>query len=539
MNEALTYEVLQAVVECNVSEFVVCAGSRNVSFVEALSRDKRLTVYYFPEERSAAYFALGRSRYLQRPVAVITTSGSAAAELLPAAMEAHYSGVPLILITADRRRSFRGSGAPQSAEQVGLYGCYAHFSLDVSHDEKCSLASWGRRGPAHLNVCLDEQQSQPEFQGRQLLLEKITSPVKPVYVDSYLFERFFQQVERPIAIVSTLNPCEQEAVAQFLVELNCPVLLEGVSGLREDPRLQHLSIRCTEQILQNAQVAGYKVDGILRIGGVPTHRIWRDLEYLKDQIKVCALSSLPFSGLSWSRCVIESPVGQFLMQHPVPRRYDSLIAERWIKAEKKYLQELDALFEEEPCAEASLVRALSNLIPAHSLVYLGNSLPIREWDLAAAVEQKFFRVRANRGINGIDGQISTFFGLSSAEKENWALIGDLTALYDMAGFWVHRQLPSMPVTVALINNGGGQIFSRLFKSKLMLNEHALSFEPLAKMWGFFYQRLEQIPPQLAANPARLLEIVPDPEATRRFWEKYSRISRFSEEMCGSKPVGVL
>ena len=533
MNETLTHEVLQAMIDSGVSEFVVCAGSRNVSFVEALSKEKRLSVYYHFDEHSAAYFALGRSRFLQCPVAVITTSGSAAAELLPAAMEAHYSGVPLVLVTADRPRSFRGSGAPQAAEQVGLFGCYAHFSADICAGQPFSLTAWKQHGPAHLNVCLEEPQGQPPFQGRTLSLDKRAhihkNPSDDFQKGNELLDRFFHQVERPLAIVSTLKPEEQEAVSRFLLELNCPVLIEGISGLREEKRLQPLSIRCTEKILQNAQAAGYAIDGILRIGGVPTHRIWRDLEYQKERIKVCVLSPLPFSGLSWSRGVVEAPVGLFLEQYAAPRQYSSLLAERWIRAEQQYQKELESLFAEEPTAEASLVHAISRLIPAHSHVYLGNSLPIREWDLAATLEQKQFQVRANRGVNGIDGQISTFLGLSSPGRENWALVGDLTALYDMPGFWICSQMPSVPITVALINNGGGQIFSRLFKAKEMINAHALSFEPLAKMWSFAYQRLERIPAQLPDAAARFLEIVPDPDATRRFWDKFDAISRFKEE----------
>jgi 2-succinyl-5-enolpyruvyl-6-hydroxy-3-cyclohexene-1-carboxylate synthase len=532
MNESITYEVLQAVIDCRTTEFILCAGSRNVSFVEALSREERLTTYYCPEERSAAYFALGRSRLTQRPTAVITTSGSAAAELLPAAIEAYYSGVPLILITADRPRSFRGSGAPQAAEQVGLFGHYAQIALDIGPEDKCTLSSWNRRGPIHLNVCLEEHQSQPKFQGKQLSIntsyfysterEKAASHLQN---GNEMLNRFFEQTEKPLVIVSTLNPNEQETAAQFLMHLNAPVLLEGVSGLREDPRLKHLHVHGREQLLQNSHEMGYSVDGVLRIGGVPTHRVWRDLESFKNRIKVCSLSFLPFSGLSWSRAVIEFPIDKFLAQYQIPRQYESTAVEPWFELEKLCQQKLIALFNEEPAAEPSLVHFLSNLIPPHSHVYLGNSLPIREWDLAATSKQNHFRVRANRGINGIDGQISTFLGLSSPERENWALIGDLTTLYDMAGFWIHQQLPSMQITVVVINNGGGQIFSRLFESKKMLNEHTLSFEPLANMWGFSYQRLEQIPAQLMEESARFLEIVPDVHATKRFWEKFSRLNQ--------------
>lgn len=136
-------------------DFCVCAGSRNSPLLAVLgppaipseiegSRDVRL--YSFVDERSAAFFAIGRSKLHGAPVAVVTTSGTAAAELLPAAIEAYYSGLPLILITADRPARFRGTGAPQSIEQVGLFGVYAETALE----------SWSGSKPLHLNIEFDE-----------------------------------------------------------------------------------------------------------------------------------------------------------------------------------------------------------------------------------------------------------------------------------------------------------------------------------------------------------------------------------------------
>jgi 2-succinyl-5-enolpyruvyl-6-hydroxy-3-cyclohexene-1-carboxylate synthase len=128
-----------------VRDFCVCAGSRNSPLLVALGRtDARL--FSFVDERSAGFFALGRTKLHGQPVAVVTTSGTAVAELLPAAVEAHYSGAPLVFVTADRPERFRGTGAPQSIDQVGIFGVYA----------ETSLADWSRRGALHLNVEFDE-----------------------------------------------------------------------------------------------------------------------------------------------------------------------------------------------------------------------------------------------------------------------------------------------------------------------------------------------------------------------------------------------
>ena len=142
-NIAAAREVIARVRHLGVAEFVVCGGSRNAPLVVALAG--AATVSFF-DERSAAFFALGRIKRDGRPVAVVTTSGTAVAELLPAAVESYYAGAPLVLITADRPARFRGSGAPQAVEQVGIFGPYAATSIE----------QWDRRRPLHLNIEFDE-----------------------------------------------------------------------------------------------------------------------------------------------------------------------------------------------------------------------------------------------------------------------------------------------------------------------------------------------------------------------------------------------
>ena len=137
--------VIERVRGAGVEEFCVCAGSRNSPLLVALASAHART-YSFVDERSAAFFAIGRMKSHGRPVAVVTTSGTAAAELLAAAVEAFYSGLPLVMITADRPARFRGTGAPQCIDQIGLYGRYAAASIE----------DWDRRSPVHLNVEFDE-----------------------------------------------------------------------------------------------------------------------------------------------------------------------------------------------------------------------------------------------------------------------------------------------------------------------------------------------------------------------------------------------
>lgn len=532
MNEEIAHQVLQMALDKGVREFVMCAGSRNSAFVEALRVSKGIKTFYWPEERSAAFFSLGRSRQTNKPVAIIVTSGSAAAELLPATLEAFYSGVPLLLITADRPQRFRGSGAPQSAEQVGLFGKYVRFAADITKNKACNLSGWDLRGPAHLNVCLEEPQREPKFTGKYPL--KLTPTVEELRkVDLQrpieILDRFISQVERPLVVVSTLKKQSQESVVKFLIELGAPVMLEAISGLREDPRLQSLRIRRIDHVLETAKQCGYPIDGVLRIGGIPTHRLWRDLEFLRDEIKVCGISEQAFSGLSWNRCVACAPIEVLLDQYSLDKCFNRYVSRKWLQHQHEFENKLIELFHEEPQAEASLMHHLSKIIPEASQIYLGNSLPIREWDMAAVSEDKGFKTYASRGINGIDGQISTFLGLCCSQNAHWGVFGDLTTIYDMAGAWILPQLDAKQVNIVVINNGGGMIFEKMYPYSEMLNRHQLNFEPLAKMWGLEYVKWASVPRSIDCKSHRLIELVPDQASNERFNKKLNELKVKMEE----------
>lgn len=534
MNEAITRKVLESAIEWGVTDFVVCPAGRNAPFVDLLRTETQLSIYYWPEERSAAFFALGISRRKQRPVAIVVTSGTAAGELLPAAMEAYYSGVPLMLITADRPRRFRGSGAPQSAEQIGLFGPYAQFSLDIDEESGCSLCGWSKRLPIHLNVCLEEPQRHPVSSGVPLKIKApmpderlMNSTLANDIINTFLFE-----CERPLVIVSTLPSNAKEQVVKFLLKLKAPVFLEGISGIREEASLQPLRVKSTENILEIAKSGGYSIDSILRIGGVPTNRIWRDIENLQGSIKVCSLSHLPFPGLSWNSNLAYVDIEHFLVDYQPARVFGLESAQDWLYLDDEFSNKIIELYKEEPLAEPSLINELSKNIPKGSHVYLGNSLPIREWDLAACQEDRKLEITASRGVNGIDGQIATFLGLCRSETQNWAILGDLTALYDMAGCWGLSLIEAAEISIVIINNGGGKIFERMFPHPEMLNQHGLSFEPLARMWGLPYQCLKDGINGVCSESRQLIEIIPDHLATQRFWSKLTSIK---EELVCCRP----
>lgn len=529
MNLEFCRQILQALQAQGVNSFCVCAGSRNSPLiVELLKNEDSFQVYNFFEERSAAFFALGLARRIGKPVGVVTTSGTAVAELLPATIEAYYSGVPLLLLTADRPRHFRGTGAPQSIEQKDMFGPYVEDSFDLAIAESVpDFTTWSRMAPLHVNVCLDEP-----------LLEKGLPPARPLALgaeDFSTLEKFLGAATRPLVMLAGLEAGEATALVPFLKKFQAPIWAEATSQLREEPTLQPYLIRSGERILKYADF-----DAILRIGGVPQCRFWRDLE--TTAVPVLVLSKLNFRGLSRGDLQIEPKLESYLSR---------LVGQAWSqKFEQKFVPgtfaeffQLDkslyeaklALFAEEPRSEPALMHSLSRLIPEGARIFLGNSLPIREWDLAAVWKKKNFRIGASRGANGIDGQLSTFLGwMGNEPTENWGLFGDLTTLYDLTAPWALRlRQEETPVTLVVINNQGGKIFSRLGhlrkhldvekRERLFENTHHLDFEAWARMWNLGYEKWERIPSQTPGARQSVIEIVPDNEATERFWDKYQKL----------------
>jgi 2-succinyl-5-enolpyruvyl-6-hydroxy-3-cyclohexene-1-carboxylate synthase len=470
--------LIEDVLALGAREFCVCAGSRNAALLAMLGASS-LRLYSFVDERSAAFFALGRIKLHGHPVAVVTTSGTAVAELLPAAVEGHYSGLPLVLISADRPARFRGTGAPQSIEQVGIFGLYA----------ETSIANWTRDRSLHLNIELEDVWTAAAL--------PLSHPPEPAPRISRAAKAASVPPDSKLIIVGALHERHRERARTFLRNANAPTFAEPLSGLREDATLP--LITSGERMIRRA-----RFDRVIRIGGVPTLRYWRDLEDL--DLPVTHFSDLPFPGLTRGEV------------HPI----EALPDVRGDRDEAFFAEDAERaiafgkILGEEPRSELAMFRKLSEEIGENARVYIGNSLPIREWDLAATRENRGFTIEANRGANGIDGQLSTFFGQCDPARENVCIVGDLTAIYDLNAPWIVPQLDAgTRFRIVIMNNGGGRIFSRVaslramdvaMRERIVENVHDVRFEHWAAMWGI-----------------DVTELLPDEAASRRAWARYDAL----------------
>ncbi len=535
MNARIAAEVIAACGRLGVRTFCVCAGSRNHDLLLQLLRGPwQGEMLPFFEERSAAFFALGRCLAGGRPAAVLTTSGTAAAELLPAAIEAHYLGLPLVLVTADRPLRFRGTGAPQAIEQSHLFGPYADYRGDVTKpgDAEWACQGWMGRHPLHLNVSLEEPSGETVQTGQlaMSLRPPDTEPAPFTREDLASFRRFLRLPGPCLVALGQCRGMDGFAGIRFLDRIGAPILAEATSGLRGHPDLEHLLIKGGELVLRDLPIRK-----VLRLGGVPSGRWWRDLE--KSGVEVFSLAPSGFPGLARpSECLACEPAAVAAAVDPVRQEVPAgweirdIMATHW----------LSGLLKRFPGSEPSMLHQLSQVIDGPGTLFLGNSLPLREWNLAAKREQaERLRCFALRGANGIDGALSTFLGLCENGQENWGVFGDLTALYDLAAPWALRHARrDLRVRFVVLNNGGGGIFRHLpslrglseAEKDLFYGGHYLSFEPWARMWNLGYRLVtgERAEEEILGLPEsswksdeardEIIEIRPDPGQTQEFWD---------------------
>ena len=483
MNNAdLVQQIVFALQDMQVQEVVVCAGARNIPIVEFLEKAKtKFFITSFFEERSAAFYALGRIKTTGRPIAVVTTSGTASVETFPAIIEAYYQGLPLVVITADRPKAYRGSGAPQAIEQQGLFQKYCAAAVDWDVEEKDFSVQFNPDRPFHINVSFEEP-----------LLDQISSsPTKKVNLklDAQKFPHLSLEPRKlnPLVLISEMSPQHRDSVVRFLKESKLYFIAESLSGLKNHSALKAQELSHVFYSLSNQdsiQLCQNHFDSIVRIGGIPTIRLWRDLEYSLKNVTVLSFSERNYSGLSrLSRVFPLSELGRLKVAGRSHRNLELL--------NQKIGTEKAKLLQKHKNSEQNYIRALSEVI-GNDPLYLGNSLPIREWDEFSTFDQKKQSVYGNRGANGIDGQVSTYLGWARDFKRSWCVIGDLTALYDLAALTMTTSTKKSQKCIVVINNSGGQIFSRLFKNQKYLNGHKLSFKNWAQMFGWHYFEVKTI-----------------------------------------------
>lgn len=513
-NISLSEKLLSELIARGVHEFVVCPGGRNSPLVKVIGHNPNLKIHYYYEERSAGFFALGLAKKSSKPTAVVTTSGTAVAELFPAMIEAKYSGVPLVALTADRPEAYRHVGAPQSMNQIRFFADYAKAFSNWSQSNQMPIEVFSDQ-PVHINIEFDEPLVDAELADAVPVALKTLKIPKAITVSDFdsFSEKDFSTFKSPLFLLSGLNQKESAELKTIFSKHNTLYFAEATSGLlSEANNLRHLP----ENILE-------AFDCVIRVGSVPTHRVWRDLEQKLIEMPVFSFSNLPFSGLSRKSKVFSV---QDINKLPwAAFSASSLSSNNWEKLNQTKEADLQSQLSMYPLSEYGFVNQLANGIQPGSQIYLGNSLSIRQWDLVGV--DKDFRFFSNRGMNGIDGLIASFIGASvnetASKMESWLLLGDLSALYDLSSLHLAKEVNEHRLRIVVMNNKGGRIFTPMFKDVRFENAHELDFSMAAKMFGWSYRHVKNIDSNFkeiftSTEKHLIVEIEPSAVQSDNFWK---------------------
>jgi len=532
-NEALTTQVFTFASELyayGVREVVISPGSRSTPLAIALEAHPNIKTWIHPDERSAAFFALGLIKGSERPVAILCTSGTAAANYTPAIAESQISRIPLIVLTSDRPHELRSVGAPQAINQVNMFSNYVNFQFDMPIADgtpnmldtihyQMQIASqylFGpHKGPIHFNLPFREPLT-PNLDRTELL--KSESKTLPHYQKMIDVMPIKEKIEKDkgLIIVGDMQHQEVDQILSYATENDLPVLADPLSQLR---RNNHPNIITTYDLLYRAGM-DWEVDFVIRVGKpviskklnqwLKNTSAFQILVQNNDKIDVFPVPtdvSYEISANDFFRSLKNN--------QPINRK---AWIEKWQTLEKQARIEINDYLQH-ATDEAAYVGELISKLTKQDALFVSNSMPVRDVDnLLFNSEAEIY---ANRGANGIDGVVSTALGMA-VHKHVTLLIGDLAFYHDMNGLLMSK-LNNIHLNVILLNNDGGGIFSYLpqkssaseYFERLFGTPTGLDFEHAALLYEFNFKRFNTLSEfkdmTLSQSGAIVYEIITDRE----------------------------
>lgn len=511
--------VIDELVRLGVTLFCIAPGSRSAPLTLAAARHRAVLATVHVDERGLGFYAVGAARASGAPVAVICTSGTAAANLLPAVVEASMDCVPLLLLTADRPAELRDAGANQTINQPRLFGTHVRWELDLpapdpqfppaalrtalAHAIHCTRTP--PAGPVHLNFPLREpllpepggvSHTDRAARSRPHTRHHVAPTPQP-WPATHPLAATLAAARRGLLIIGRLHDATERAAAESLAEkLGWPTHADIASGLRAS-RAPASWLRHYDLMLGATDAAPLAPDCVLHLGGTFTSkRLWQHLAatrpacYLRVSADPRRLD--PLHAVTDRLDLTVAAFAAALSDSSGPGA-DPAWVETLLNADRRIARELaDLLDAGDSLDEPSVCRAVAREVPADTALFLGSSMPVRDMDAFAGAGGAAVPVGSNRGASGIDGTLASACGHASGAGQPVLFVcGDLALLHDLSSLaLLRRQDP--PVIVVLINNDGGGIFS---------------FLPVARLGGAEFERYFATPQGLVyADIARAFGI---------------------------------
>lgn len=527
--------LLKSLADGGVRDIVISPGSRSTPFVVAAVRETRLVRHEAIDERAAAFFALGQARVTGRPSVLLCTSGTAAAHYLPAMIEANITGTPMLLLTSDRPHELYDCSAPQTIDQVKLFGEHARQFFDLVPDAAAEslrslrrvaaqavlASSWPRAGAVHLNARAKKPlepviPSTPEEKqlveraaaiGAEPLTIAVRPRVSPAPEAIQEACAIVRAAERGIIVAGPAAAAQRgarEAIWSLARTTGFAVACEATSQLRFAPKPAGVRFLDGFELLLRSKTfrESAPFDVAIQIGAPLTSGPWEQVAPSLSRVvlaehgwpdpysnaRVMVFGNIAISSAALAETLREAP------PRGAPQFHEHLAsanAEAWRATEREVAAG-------EHLVEAAAVRALIDKVPDGSLLMVSNSLAVRLVDIYVRAADRDLEVLSQRGASGIDGLVAGAAGAATAAKRPLALvIGDVSLLHDLSSLGLTARVQT-PLVVFLLHNGGGRIFEQLpivdvpgIERAIVdhaTTPHEIDFAPAAALYGLRYAR---------------------------------------------------
>ncbi|WP_270179679.1 2-succinyl-5-enolpyruvyl-6-hydroxy-3-cyclohexene-1-carboxylic-acid synthase [Alkalihalobacillus sp. CinArs1] len=482
-----------------VNDVVISPGSRSTPLAMVIANHPTITSWVHVDERSAGFFALGIAKAQKKPVALLCSSGTAGANYYPAVIEAAQSKIPLLILTADRPPELRDNGAPQAIDQNQLFGSFPKWYMEASMpDASQSLIRYIRTvasrasaislqapsGPVHLNFpfrdpLVPDLSDETIYQeGRANDEPWVTVPGNSININDLEIASYVEMLMKKKGLI-VVGPQEDKGLSDAVRKLSeatgFPIFADPLSNCRD---MNNPMVIESYDALLKGESKTLKPEVVIRFGAMPISKAY--MQYI-DKLEDVHQIVVDEAGwrdptLNSSHMVVASPFSfcQQLLENldKDSKRVDYEWSELWQTINKKATDVL--LADQSEMFEGHIFKELANLLSEESLLFVGNSMPIRDLDNFFLPKHGSPTIMGNRGANGIDGVVSTALGASVSFDYSVLIIGDLSFYHDMNGLLLGK-LYGLNLTIIVMNNDGGGIFSFLPQAE---KEHEKHFERL-------------------------------------------------------------
>lgn len=563
--------------QLGVRHAVFSPGSRSTTMAMLFKEHEGFETYMNIDERSASFMALGIAKAHKEPTVLVCTSGSAVAHYLPAILEAQYTGIPLVVLSADRPHTLLHVGAPQTVDQHKIFGTAVNYFEELAVPQESHYYTYPRqvarkaymkamdtkKGPVHINVPLFEplvpELSRNHFEAGRSSFKV----VKPNYSSVFGCDNrnnlthinnaidiahgndgtneindLLKRYERILILAGPqIDIDEAETIRSFGEALQAPILADPLSNVRGCSTSNVVISTYDALLAGQALWHELKPDCVIQFGQIVVSKrvqqmiaSWTDVEYIEVNPTMDSMNPTGKTTIH-----MQASIDVFTHLYGKNNNSDTYL-NIWRRLEQAGKKQLSLAIDEPHCFEGRTIRELQKKIPEDGQIFVANSMTIRDFDYFWFSGESKAVLYGNRGVNGIDGTISTALGLAVNGRPTYLVTGDLSLFHDLNGLAVAKT-HNLNLTIILHNNDGGGIFEYLPQKGtkhfdyLFSTSQGLDYSGAAKLYGCGYTKISS-PDELSSVLAKIgqesgvhiIEIPTNREYSRELHKKYTKVS---------------